>query len=388
MAPAKSKPAKPKDAQGVTGSAWQLDLFVEQSAGFSSPVQSLTPVTQTSVAATASVGALQAFEKAPFKQIRSSLTIHEKGLARTIFKNMILSANNVVFEKLFTKIWTYAYPDFRQVKPQGSKGDKKNDGYHTDTGEYYQVYGPENSSQSITKALKKLERDFSGLKAYWDRICPVRAYRFVFNDKYDGTYPELEGACARLKAAHGLKDCRIVTAAEVENTLFSRLTEDQIISVIGFIPNPDLVKGIDYNGLREVIEHLLHRLNPSSLATSPLIVPDFEEKLAFNALSPLYASYLRAGNRHNGELDAYFVSHGDFQRHEIHRIFRNLYRSARDGIQEAEGALTRSDRIFLHIYENAMPRNQRSLSIETAVFTLMAYYFETCDIFEEPMRGQ
>lgn len=313
-----------------------------------------------------------------------SLSPHEKWLVRVLFKNRILAANGAAFEKLFTNIWNYAYPGFRQIKPQGTRGDKKNDGYHTDTGEYYQVYAPENSSSKVTTAVTKLENDFVGLKAYWDKISPVRAYRFVFNDKYEGSFPDIDLACARLKSAHKLEDCRVILAGDLENTLFDRLSDDQILTVVGQIPNPELVKAIDYHGLRDVIEHLLHRLKPTDFAASSLIAPDFEEKLVFNALSPFYAGLLRSANRHNGDLDAYFVNQGNFLRDQIHHIFKDFYRSGRQRIEESEGTLSRSDRIFVYIVESALPRAQHSVPIESAVFALMAYYFETCDIFEEP----
>jgi hypothetical protein len=303
---------------------------------------------------------------------------------RVLFKKQILEANGKTFEKLFTTIWTYAYPGFRQIKPQGKRGDKKNDGYHTDTGEYYQVYAPEDSSANVTATVKKLENDFAGLKAYWDKVCTVRAYRFVFNDKYDGSFPDIESACARVKAVYGLDDCRVVLAGDVENTLFARLADDQILAVVGHIPGPELVKAIDYSGLRDVIEHLLHKLKPADLTASPLIAPDFEEKLVFNALGQLYASLLRSGNRHTGALDVYFVNQGNFLRDQVHHIFKDFYRSARQRIEKGEGGLSRSDRIFLDILQNALPRAQHTVPIENAVFSLMAYYFETCDIFEEP----
>jgi hypothetical protein len=316
--------------------------------------------------------------------VASLLTLHEKWLVRVLFRSQILAANGTAFEKLFTKIWTYAYPGFRQIKPQGKRGDKKNDGYHTDTGEYYQVYAPENSSANVTAAVKKLENDFVGLKAYWDKACAVRAYRFVFNDKYDGSFPDIELACARLKTAYGLDNCSVILAADIENALFERLTDDQILAVVGQIPGPELVKAIDYRGLRDVIEHLLNKLKPADWRASPLIAPDFEEKLVFNSLGQFYASLLRSGNRHSGELDIFFVNQGNFLRDQVHHIFKDFYGSARQRIEGGEGELSRSDRIFLDILEHALPRAQHTVPIENAVFALMAYYFETCDIFEEP----
>ena len=54
----------------------------------------------------------------------------------------------------------YAKPRFRPVKAHGSIGDKKNDGYDSKTGTYYQVYAPDDVRKTQGEALSKLRRDF------------------------------------------------------------------------------------------------------------------------------------------------------------------------------------------------------------------------------------
>jgi hypothetical protein len=386
MPSAKRKSPRQAPEHAGQGGPQQLDLLFsgDVSASNPAPIRSSSHSTRQHVEIPVQANPVQA---KPFVGVHSNMNPHEKYFVRELFKSRILAANGAAFEKLFTEIWTYAHSGFRQIKPQGKRGDKKNDGYLTDKGEYYQVYAPENSSDNVSKAVKKLEGDFAGLKAYWDRISPVRAYRFVFNDKYDGSFPEIESACARLKSMHNLDECRVILAADLEATLFNCLSDDQIFALVGSIPRPELFKGLDYRGLRDVIEHLLHRLKPQNLANSPLVAPDFEDKIKFNALGERYAILLRSGNRYSGELDVYFGNQGDFQRDQIHRIFKDLYQSARQKIVDGEGDLTRSDRIFVDIFQQALPKGQHTFPVESAVFVLMAYYFETCDIFEEPRRS-
>ena len=109
----------------------------------------------------------------------------EKYLIRIMFQNKIYSSDAQEFENLFTKIMQYRYNDFRAVKPQGSLGDMKNDGYLIDDGAFYQVYGPEDISKSIDTAINKLEVDSEGLINKWNKA-NINKFNYVVNDKYKG----------------------------------------------------------------------------------------------------------------------------------------------------------------------------------------------------------
>jgi hypothetical protein len=61
-------------------------------------------------------------------------------------------------------------------------------------------------------------------------------------------------------------------------------------------------------------------------------------------------------------------------------IFNGLYNEALSIIPDSED---RNDKVFFYIYEKSYPKH--SVAIDAAIFTLMAYYFEYCDIFEAPV---
>lgn len=61
------------------------------------------------------------------------LTKGEIYFVRTVFKNRILMYKGQIFEDFFVSIMTKANADFQPVKAHGSIGDKKNDGYVSDT---------------------------------------------------------------------------------------------------------------------------------------------------------------------------------------------------------------------------------------------------------------
>jgi len=163
---------------------------------------------------------------------------NSRAFARNMFRLKVYESEGQAYEDLFINIMARANPNFKPVKPQGNIGDRKNDGYDNKTGTYYQVYAPEDLSKSQTDALKKIERDFSGLKAFWDGIYPVQEFYFVLNDKYQGTYPTLQKEVAQIGTKHGLKESHILGAHNLENILFS-LADDIIVSIVGHIPSLD-----------------------------------------------------------------------------------------------------------------------------------------------------
>ncbi len=92
----------------------------------------------------------------------------QRQIARLVFQNKILKATGTAFEDIFTQIMDFGESGFRQIKPQGQTGDRKNDGYIKDTGTFFQVYSPEkpDSKGSPSKAMKKACDDFVDLMGY------------------------------------------------------------------------------------------------------------------------------------------------------------------------------------------------------------------------------
>jgi hypothetical protein len=152
------------------------------------------------------------------------MNIQEKTLARQLFQNKILKADGQAFEDIFTAIMNYAEADFRSIKPWGSIGDRKNDGYIKTKGTYYQVYAPEEIRKSYPDAVDKLKTDFDGLKSHWN---PINEFYFVVNDKYKGVNAACEQAIQELKEKHNLNNAGFLTAKDMENRLFT-LDDDQI----------------------------------------------------------------------------------------------------------------------------------------------------------------
>lgn len=310
------------------------------------------------------------------------MNTQERYLARIMFKNRVFQSDGQAYEDLFTQIMGYACPDFVQVKPQGSIGDRKNDGYIPSTGHYYQVYAPEKPSDSESKALSKVREDFDGLREYWHGRQPIHAFSFVFNDKYKGTFPTIEAVLLELKSKYSLRECSCFLARHLEDTLFS-LTDDQILTVTGNIPDPAKIKHIDYSILREVIEAIL-AASKAIHAITILEAPDFEQKIEFNGLSQHPASMLRVASYQFGHLEHYFSRNSTFARQEVRDAMNRLYSAARsqEHLDNLDNEI-RGDVIFFQILSEIAPSDSRSA--QDAALVVMAFFFESCDIFEDPL---
>lgn len=302
------------------------------------------------------------------------MTREEKLIAIHIFQNRVLKANGNSFEELFTLVMQSANPNFIQVKPQGSLGDKKNDGFDSTTGIYYQVYAPEDLSATENRAVQKLHTDFKGLKCYWPTInYPVKEFYYVVNNKYQGVGPGLLKNIKDLQTENPNIKIGLFLNNHLQN-VFESLEDIKISDIIGFVPCADITM-LEMDVLHNVIEHIMNTKVDSALPTIPNN-PNFNKKIEFNGLSSEIASMMRTALINATSVDDYFANNNNFLRDELRNRFNGLYLSAKKSISEP-------DKIFAEVYALSCPQKVTQAHAN-AVMTLMAYYFECCDIFETP----
>lgn len=312
-----------------------------------------------------------------------------KYICRLRFQNLIYASDAQAFEDLFVKIMNKSYPNFHSVKPQGSYGDMKNDGYIGENGIYYQVYGPENIEKSIFDARKKIENDFTGLITHWDGI---KEFYFVVNDKYKGVgvkihkeLQELKSILKKIGQANSIKTDLIVPK-DLENLVLS-LDVDTVFSIIGYLP--ESVDGIDldYAALTEVIKFILKL--PVSSGENKLAVPDFNDKILFNfattdgkIMSSEVADRIKRHSENYGDIEIFFMNQGNLIRSELQKRFSELYSESKKIILDDSDNYP--DLRYMYMLEECLPSEEKTLGNMVAVESLFSYFFETCDIFEEP----
>jgi hypothetical protein len=212
---------------------------------------------------------------------------------------------------------------------------------------------------------------------------PVREYYFVLNDRFKGAHPTVETVLLRMKAKEGLSECCPFLNKDLMR-VFGELDERQVISVIGHLPSPEAIPDLDYSVFTDVLNHVVQsgsRLTPAAI----LRVPDFNEKISVNRISPAVAALLTAGNLQSGAVESFFGSNAGFSKKAIRDKLAEKYVSLKtslDGTAESDPAS--GDLIFFGLLNEVTPANAKSQVWQTAAVVLLGYFFESCDIYEDP----
>ena len=302
----------------------------------------------------------------------------EEYIAKIIFRNHILIFNGQQFEDFFVSIMTKSNSSFYPVKAYGNIGDEKNDGFDPTTGTYYQSFAPEDLSKDQTQydAVKKLKTDFKGLYESWNDFIPIKHYYFVMNDKYKGLPPHIHKAIIELNKEYVDVSISAFIAKDLEN-IFDSLDWSAKLEIIGFIPN-EIYPVVEIDALNETLSHLM-KVEIDEPIPDSLIVPDFDEKIVFNGLSDIVKNRLVTGSLQGNILEQYFNANPGV-RAILQKKFNALYVQAKNDILDNQEHF--ADSRFYYILEKACSKN--TIPIQSSVFVLMAYYFSSCDIFEEP----
>lgn len=299
-------------------------------------------------------------------------------IAKIIFQNRILTYSGQQFEDFFVSIMTKSNPSFYPVKAYGNIGDEKNDGFDRTTGTYYQIFAPEDlhKDQTVYDAIKKLKTDFKGLYEHWNDTIPIKNFYFVINDKNKGLPPLIHKAIIELDKEYNDISINPFTAKDLA-TIFDLLNWDSRLDVIGFIPD-EILPVVEIDALNDTVSHLM-KVELTVTSLDSFIVPDFDEKILFNGLSEVVKNKLVTGSYQENILIQFFNANPGV-REILQKKFHALYLQAKGYIPDNQEHF--ADSRFYYILEKACPKN--TIPIQSSVFVLMAYYFSSCDIFEEP----
>lgn len=302
------------------------------------------------------------------------MTKDERYIATLQFQNKVLKSSGNSYEELFTCVMQQSNPNFTPVKPQGSWGDKKNDGFDPTTGTYYQVYAPENLAATEKKAIDKLYEDFNGLKAFWPSVgYEIKHFFYVLNDRFNGIGPAILKNVKALDIDNADISVEVFTAANLQN-VFQQLDDEKMMNVVGFVPSADSSQ-LTLDVLHAVIQHIMNS-SPAPLAAVIPQRPNMMRKIEFNGLSEAISSNMLVAFMNVNAIDEYFDNNNNFLKDELRDRFNTFY-------VEASKEFENPDNIFMAIHNKALPKSATKAHSD-AVMTLMAYYFECCDIFESP----
>lgn len=288
------------------------------------------------------------------------------------FRYRFATAEGNAFQDLFVSVMERAHPhDFARVQPWGSKGDLKCDGYLTSERRVFACYGPKEFAP-MPRCVAKVSSDHDGALNHWKPH--MSAWTLVHND-HRGLPAELLQLLLTLNTADA--DVEVDHWGEPELTLKVRgLTTEALVAVFGAVPSGREVLALRQDDLRQVLPALA-----GAIAVAPLPVdlrPVPPDKLEYNKLSDSARLFLVQGMQVSDRVRQFFERWDPGLGDTIMSAFRHRYQELR-----AQGDLS-PDEILWSLFEFAGQGQLTSTREQAAVLALLAYLFESCEIFDRP----
>ena len=284
------------------------------------------------------------------------------------FKIAFLEKKGTAFQDWFQTLAGYSLgPDFEAVRPYGSQGDWKCDGRQLSTGTIFQCYAPETATDQ--KTIAKIDDDFTGALKKWPNF--MHGWTLVHNDAR-GVPPAVADHLDQKRRTYPQIKFEIWEEPELFSW-FKLLSADAKQMMFGAVPNQGLVDALALEDLEPVIDALEHR-DPDPIDDLP--PPPSVQKLERNGLSAEAADFLRMGRRKVRLVETYFQKCTPVELGErIAEAFRERY-------AELKGLGLSPDRIFMYLQRYAGFQGEPKRQV--AGMAVLAYLFDSCDIFEDP----
>jgi hypothetical protein len=285
------------------------------------------------------------------------------------FKLAFYERGGTAFQGFFCDIMDKAHPgDFQRVRPYGREGDAKSDGYLASEQTVFQVYAPREMKERAL--LRKIADDFKGAQESWGSR--MAGWIFVHNDR-EGLPPYAQQLLVDLEANNAPIKVGNWSYEPLRIKLFA-LSDADIEAVMG---PPVYREDFDSLGF-EQLRPVLLAIQTGEPPNSPEIRPVSAQKLAANSLSGETADLIALGRQKEKLVESFLSKWSDPTLGErIAEGFRRKY-------AELKGLLMPSDRIFLELRKFAGGTDKTDSRHEVAVLAVLSYFFERCDIFEDP----
>jgi hypothetical protein len=285
------------------------------------------------------------------------------------FEIAFLTSKGDAFQTFFEKLMAMAYrADFMACRPWGNIGDKKNDGFLKSERRLFQVYAP--NEMEASKAITKIKEDFEGAKEHWGKH--FDKWTFVHN-AIDGLPPHVQELLLDFENANpGIK--LDPWCIEELRPIFRALSIEDKQSWFGLAPTEKTSANLGFKDLQVVLEKISSEPMPELVTVKDVPMG----KIEANALSESVTTLLK-----NGMIKAVLVQNFFEQWHDrllgerLAKTFKDKYLTLR------EQGLT-PNLIFTELQSWAGGDERGKPEHELAVLTVIAYYFEHCDIYEEP----
>ena len=287
------------------------------------------------------------------------------------FTIAFLKSKGDAFQGFFEKLMSKAHPnDFMACRPWGNVGDRKNDGYLPSARILFQSYAP--NEMGAAEAGKKINEDFEGAKAHWEKY--FDEWTFVHNAPDGRLGPHIIEALAKLRQDN--PKIRIGHCGYEELLAkFRQLSLQDLESWFGPSLTMEANVNLGFSDLAAVLTHI----SITPVPTTSEVKDVSRGKIEANLLSQAVSDFLKIGMQKSPLVAQFFNSwRNPTYGEQIAQAFKSEYVGLRDGIPKLH-----PDEIFGRLEAWAGGMANTTPTHKAAVLAVMAYLFDKCEIFED-----
>jgi hypothetical protein len=285
------------------------------------------------------------------------------------------NASGEAFEKYVTAVLSLLHTDFINPDPMGTLGDGGCDGLADNGAILYACYGQRATTDIDRKTKDKLKADFARGCSSWPGF---KTWRFVTNAPFG---PNPAKALIALQTLHTPGTKRPVTLElwkapdDLWRNAVNKLTASQLDEIMPGVPH---AKNVELSDLVELIENL-ETIDGQDADHLEKIKPVPSTKMDFNQLPAITRAEFNEGRILSPRIDRWFTEQSVPELRDAKATsFRKIYQQARQTTNDVREIVRR---IYVALggqdFDSSTPR-------ANAVYAVTVYFFDSCDIFEEP----
>ena len=279
--------------------------------------------------------------------------------------------------ELFGTVMSKVHGDnFVPATSHHSRGDLKCDGLLKKPLTIYACYGPTNGGahltpQSMKAAVAKVADDCNGAIKNWPDI---EHWIFVTNF-VDGIPPQITQEILRIQRLAPRPALNQFGLEQFETHILG-LSHHHIEDLVGDATTEEDFRSMQIPVVQSVINDIITTVSASTTRDDlPIVVP--AQKLDFNQLPEVYRTRLNQGFQNSGRVSKYLHDHQDPTLDgAIAGVFKTKY-------IELKSQGLKPWQIMDCLYDFALAGQGSTTPREVAVWSLLAYLFEECTIFED-----
>lgn len=284
--------------------------------------------------------------------------------------------SGVAFQDFFADVMTRAHgDDFVPTRPRGKRGDKGCDGFLASTGEVFACYGKvDDAAPVVSDVLCKMDDDYD--KACKHLSVAMKGWRFVHN-MLDGTPTDVTVVkIAQMKAAFPNHTFGVMGRAGFEERVLA-LTEGEIVGLIGPAASAEDTRNMRIELVAELIDATMAAVDKGPVFGGPDPSPVPAEKLDYNKLPNHWRHTIESQMANAKLVGEYLRLHPDPLRGpKVGKLFKTRYASLKAQALKPGSIMAKLHQAVIGVgaYDNERV---------VAANALLAYLFDSCDIFED-----